>query len=1631
MEMGHVRPLQPSTLMKCTKDEQLSEWGLMMRGTIPTVREGLNSGQPFQDLDISFRFFIVPRKMYSISCLLSVAAPLFVTLCLIAATAYPAYSAGVVHTVKQDGTGNFTTIQSAVNACQAGDTIMVYEGLFPERVKWPSGKNGTSTSRITVAAQVPRQTTCYGFTLDSGGDFVTLDGFVITTNTDHGIEQSGVWTDRDAVTVEGCYFFECKGAAVDVTGFPPDYAPDHVIIKNNDAFKCSAGYWLGATSSLIEGNTSERLIAWRNNGYPNAKGDCDHIRVEGDNNVIRGNRLFGSIQAEIGTSHLDCLQSFADYGNHARNLIFEGNYCASVHEGMMLEAAGDSHDGMIIRNNIFNDIWSMAIDVNGPRGVLIYNNTFANCVIHAVGVSDNNVVDFGSADVRNNIFYNIYNPSGYWAETGCSVTGGNNLAYKTGVTLKSSLYSSTDIINVDPLFVDAPNLDFRLMPGSPAIDAGATLNIAVDKLGVARPQGAGFDIGCYEGVPAHVGTNPCALFSLSPCNGFEPLNVEFNGTFSIPNSAPIQSYAWNFGDGCQGNGATVSHTFARGIHEVRLTVTDSLGYSNTTCKNITVQAADTPNLNLCLDLNDNLLDTSGKQNHGSWKGTESYTTCKDGNGISLDGTTTGSYVSVPHSSTLDGMDRLTVCLWARKSVANTGGILVLKHIVYNLNLSSDRFQVYLMDDISHRFDLATPANSVIDTNWHHYALTHDGTALRLYIDGVQRAISQPASIGGVVTNSEKDVFIGKDPWGSTFKGSIDEVRVYDRALNSTEIMALVTGASQPTPTGTPATSTPTATHTNTVLAVSTPTPSRTATPNSTTTFTRTQTAPNASSPTPSRTVTSTTVSTTPTATPSRSATSINAPSPTPTRTLAEGATPNLNLHLTLDNSVADSSGLNNNAQWTGAASYTPGRSGQAIQLDGTSTGGYPFIRHSSTLDGMSQLTICLWARKNTVDAGGILLLKHITYNLNISNNRLQAYLMDDLPTRYDLYTPTGSMADTNWHHLALTHDGTMLRLYIDGVQRASLQPASLLKVETNPDREVFVGKDPWGNTFNGVIDDVRLYDRALSSSELLALASVPADPTPSQTPIPNTATPTRTATRTFSPLPSATKTNSPIPSPTMTRTSTPVPTQSQTPTRSNTLTAVPTQSPTRTASSSPSATPTGTSTVTQSPLPSPTRSSTRSSSPTSSPTSTFTAPPTATMTASRTTTSTISPTPTNTPTVSATASPTVTRTFTIAPTSTPSPTATSTPVWSWAYKLRIACMGETGLGVEPFLVRFFNGTYSTGCQGITLVDSPIAEVLVDWQTVVGGTKSAQLSCDLLTRSIVSEFTNAIHDQAAGLICATTEGMLPGEIYLRSIDPLFPVLMSEEIGLPCSESTGWPLKICQISNLWDGICGNEDSTNQQSSGLSLALIESDLPGTTRTPTHTHTLTKVPTRTYTKQPSATPTRTASHTLTLTPISTPTNTRTNSPTPIPTGTTVFTPSRTASPQMTATRSLTFTITPSNTWTPKPTSSPSFSPTRTRTKTPSSTSSPKVTTTPTISSSSKPTATPTRKFTYGRGGLYDYDNNGVIDIRDLIAIWNAGLLQSFVYPNVKADDVIPDLPERRVLLFELSLNWGKDTLE
>ena len=78
--------------------------------------------------------------------------------------------------------------------------------------------------------------------------------------------------------------------------------------------------------------------------------------------------------------------------------------------------------------------------------------------------------------------------------------------------------------------------------------------------------------------------------------------------------------------------------------------------------------------------------------------------------------------------------------------------------------------------------------------------------------------------------------------------------------------------------------------------------------------------------------------------------------------------------------------------------------------------------------------------------------------------------------------------DGNWHHLVSTFDGTHHRLYLDG----ALQGTAALKTNTALNNSLYVGGPVQSVTtfFGGSIDELRVYNRALSDQEVSVLNSM-------------------------------------------------------------------------------------------------------------------------------------------------------------------------------------------------------------------------------------------------------------------------------------------------------------------------------------------------------------------------------------------------------------------------------------------------------------------------------------------------------------------------------------------------------------
>ena len=237
--------------------------------------------------------------------------------------------------------------------------------------------------------------------------------------------------------------------------------------------------------------------------------------------IAGGNAFFGSGMVVMGVGTRVALNVFQDnqapigssgaaiHGNNASPLIernhFRRNSCDAQYGAGVVSFVNTSSPQIV--SNLFEDNTCQAVSLVLPDGAgpRVVNNTF---VANRVAIRLYRAVPTATQVYRNNLLFG--NTTGVQVDFGTDVdnpTWQNNLVFGNG-TNYSGMANQDGVqgnIGVDPAFVNAPALDYRLAAGSPAIDAGSALGgPATDFDGTARPLDgngdgiAAFDIGAFE-----------------------------------------------------------------------------------------------------------------------------------------------------------------------------------------------------------------------------------------------------------------------------------------------------------------------------------------------------------------------------------------------------------------------------------------------------------------------------------------------------------------------------------------------------------------------------------------------------------------------------------------------------------------------------------------------------------------------------------------------------------------------------------------------------------------------------------------------------------------------------------------------------------------------------------------------------------------------------------------------------------------------------------------------------------------------------------------------------------------------------------------------------------------------------
>jgi len=181
----------------------------------------------------------------------------------------------------------------------------------------------------------------------------------------------------------------------------------------------------------------------------------------------------------------------------------------------------------------------------------------------------------------------------------------------------------------------------------------------------------------------------------------------------------------------------------------------------------------------------------------------------------------------------------------------------------------------------------------------------------------------------------------------------------------------------------------------------------------------------------------------------------------------------------------DSSGNGLDGTLKGNPKWVAGQLGGALDFDGNDD--FVEVPHSPILSITDEITISAWTKMRANASGEMAIVSKggwaandLPYELTETPGDVIFWQFYDDGGR-DTCSPDSPPVD-EWHHIAATYDGKIFKCYIDG--ELAEEWAYVGKMPENTASVTFGRRSRGGTFFNGIIDEVAIYDRALSEDEV-------------------------------------------------------------------------------------------------------------------------------------------------------------------------------------------------------------------------------------------------------------------------------------------------------------------------------------------------------------------------------------------------------------------------------------------------------------------------------------------------------------------------------------------------------------------
>ncbi|NOK58328.1 MAG: DUF1565 domain-containing protein [Chloroflexi bacterium AL-W] len=399
----------------------------------------------------------------------------------------------------------FRTLQQAADLTEAGDTVLVMNGVYrneqPNTNILTITRSGTADEWITYKAypghtpQLESTDNWHAININ-GAAYIVVEGLLLRGNNTNVTEEQARSqlqdTDNDGKpdAMEPQPAYSGNGIGITKPSNSDEY-PHHIVIRKNTVSQFGGGgmYTFNADYITIEDNVVS------DNGWYSPYGNSNISMYQNWDSapqneeyrmIIRGNITYGS------KNILPCACSGFTEVTDGNGIIVDG--LRNTQSGAPFKA----YTGRtLIANNILYDNGGRGINIFSSDHIDIVNNTSYQNSTHPE-IEDGEIANINASDVR--VYNNVF-----WARADRPVNtffNADDVVFDYNLVYGGTAFESEqphNLVNIDPQFVDVAHRNFRLQDNSAGIDAGITaLAPQDDIIGTRRPQGNGIDIGAYE-----------------------------------------------------------------------------------------------------------------------------------------------------------------------------------------------------------------------------------------------------------------------------------------------------------------------------------------------------------------------------------------------------------------------------------------------------------------------------------------------------------------------------------------------------------------------------------------------------------------------------------------------------------------------------------------------------------------------------------------------------------------------------------------------------------------------------------------------------------------------------------------------------------------------------------------------------------------------------------------------------------------------------------------------------------------------------------------------------------------------------------------------------------------------------